>query len=153
MKPIPKYKTYQSPNSGLNADFDDSPHRGNWTHETIYRFGCTQIPIKIGQQPPEERYKWISMKYDMERDNRLAEAEKEFMKEYNLKPQDKIQMAQFQDMKLRIEWDVAWRIFDHVNESNDVSKTIDLNCLDIFEAESITKQKIYEAARLVQNSG
>jgi len=43
-------------------------------------------------------------------------------------------------MKLRIEWDVAWRIFDHVNENNDTTRHIDLNCLDIFEAESITKQ-------------
>ena len=55
-------------------------------------------------------------------------------------------------MKLRIEWDVAWRIFDHVNENNDISRTIDLNCLDIFEAESITKQQIYESARNVQNN-
>ena len=43
-------------------------------------------------------------------------------------------------MKIRIEWDVAWRIFDHVNESNDVNKHVDLNCLDINEAISITKQ-------------
>ena len=43
-------------------------------------------------------------------------------------------------MKIRIEWDVAWRIFDHVNENNDTKKHIDLNCLDINEAISITKQ-------------
>jgi len=54
---------------------------------------------------------------------------------------------------MRIEWDVAWRIFDHVNENNDTSRHIDLHCLDINEAESITKQQIYEAARSVQNMG
>ena len=49
-------------------------------------------------------------------------------------------------MKIRIEWDVAWRIFDHVNENNDTSKHIDLNCLDVNEAISIAKQQIYEVA-------
>ena len=56
-------------------------------------------------------------------------------------------------MKMRIEWDVAWRIFDHVNEHNDTARNIDLNCLDIYEAESITKQQIYECARKVMNEG
>ena len=50
-------------------------------------------------------------------------------------------------MKIRIEWDVAWRIFDHVNENNDSKKHIDLNCLDINEAISITKQQIYDGAQ------
>ena len=49
-------------------------------------------------------------------------------------------------MKIRIEWDVAWRIFDHVNENNDIKKHIDLNCLDVNEAMSIAKQQIYEIA-------
>lgn len=49
-------------------------------------------------------------------------------------------------MKIRIEWDVAWRVFDHVNESNDTNKHIDLNCLDINEAQNITKQCIIEVA-------
>ena len=49
-------------------------------------------------------------------------------------------------MKVRIEWDVAWRIFDHVNENNDIKKHIDLNCLDFNEAISIAKQHIYEIA-------
>ena len=50
-------------------------------------------------------------------------------------------------MKTRIEWDVAWRIFDHVNENNNTKKLIDLNCLDINEAISITKQQIYDVAQ------
>ena len=31
------------------------------------------------QQQDKERYKWILMKYDMERDNRLTQAEQLFM--------------------------------------------------------------------------
>ena len=49
-------------------------------------------------------------------------------------------------MRIRIEWDIAWRIFDHVNENNNTKKDIDLNCLDINEAISITKQTIYDIA-------
>ena len=50
-------------------------------------------------------------------------------------------------MKIRIQWDVAWRIFDHVNENNDTSHIIDLNCLDIDEAQNIAKQCIIEVAQ------
>ena len=52
-------------------------------------------------------------------------------------------------MKISIEWDIAWRIFDHVNENNDTKKHIDLNCLDINEACYIAKQQIYEVAKCV----
>lgn len=83
----------------------------------------------------------------MERDTRYAKAEKEFMKHRNLRPEEKIRMAEFQEQKMRIEWDVAWRIFDHVNENNDTTRQVDLHCLDVFEAESIAKQQIHESAR------
>jgi hypothetical protein len=53
--------------------------------------------------------------------------------------EDVLQLTEFQDMKMKIEWDVAWRIFDHVNEDNETTRHIDLHCLDVFEAESITK--------------
>jgi hypothetical protein len=79
------------------------------------------------------------MKYDMERDNRLAQAEQLFMQSQSLRPEERISQQQYQEMKIRIEWDVAWRIFDHVNENNDTSKLIDLNCLDINEAQNIAK--------------
>ena len=47
---------------------------------------------------------------------------------------------QFLEMKIGIEWDIAWRIFDTVNANNDTSRYIDLNCLDVNEACYITKQ-------------
>lgn len=85
----------------------------------------------------------------MERDERISNAEIEFKHRSGIsQPQ---LMAEFQDIKMRIEWDIAWQIFDHVNEHNDTQKEIDLHCLDVFEAESITKQCIYECARGVQN--
>ena len=80
------------------------------------------------------------MKYDMERDNRLTLAQQQYQDSQKGRPEEKISYSRYQEMKIRIEWDVAWRIFDHVNENNDTNKHIDLNCLDINEAISITKQ-------------
>ena len=83
----------------------------------------------------------------MMRDERIVKAEKLFKHKSGIsQPQ---LMAEFQDIKMRIEWDVAWQIFDHVNEHKDTLREIDLHCLDIFEAESISKQCIYECARSV----
>lgn len=49
-------------------------------------------------------------------------------------------LEDYEQEKITIEWDVAWQIFDEVNENNDITKHIDLNCLDINEAVNITKQ-------------
>lgn len=75
----------------------------------------------------------------MERDTRLAHLEDEYQRSLKLRPEDRISEAQYKEQKIRIEWDVAWRVFDKVNENNDTTKHIDLNCLDIHEACSITK--------------
>ena len=79
------------------------------------------------------------MKYDMERDHRIAIAEEQYLQSKVLRPEERISEKRYQETKIRIEWDVAWKIFDHVNENNDTSKVIDLNCLDVNEAQSITK--------------
>ena len=50
-------------------------------------------------------------------------------------------------MRIRIEWDIAWQIFDKVNENNDILKNIDLNCLDVNEAIYIMKEQIRETAK------
>ena len=87
------------------------------------------------------------MKYDMERDNRISQAEQNYRESKFLRPEEEISKEKFEEMKIRIEWDVAWKLFDHVNETNDTSKFIDLNCLDIQEAQNITKQQIFEIAK------
>ena len=50
-------------------------------------------------------------------------------------------------MRLRCKYDVAWRIFDEVNQFNDNYKHIDLTCLDYDDAVMIAKKKIIELAR------
>ena len=84
----------------------------------------------------------------MERDTRSSNLLQRYQDSLKgrCRPEDKINEMQYQEMKLRIEWDIAWRIFDHVNENNNTKKDIDLNCLDINEAISITKQTIYDIA-------
>ena len=46
----------------------------------------------------------------------------------------------------RIKMEVAWRIFEEVNEENDLNQHIDLSCLDCPDAISISKQKIFDLA-------
>jgi hypothetical protein len=55
-------------------------------------------------------------------------------------------------IRQRIKFDVAWQIFDEVNEENDTSKHIDLSCLHYTDAIAITKQKIFELARGVSQN-
>jgi|TARA_B110000285_G_C15022197_1_gene562212 hypothetical protein len=42
-------------------------------------------------------------------------------------------------MKQQINYDIAWQIFDEVNQNVDVDRYIDLNCLDLIDAKAITK--------------
>jgi hypothetical protein len=46
----------------------------------------------------------------------------------------------------RIKLDVAWEIFEELNELNEQEKHIDLSCLDYSDALIIAKQKIYDLA-------
>lgn len=49
----------------------------------------------------------------------------------------------------KVKFDVAWKIFDDINERNETFKHIDLSCLDFDDALAITKQKIYDLAKFV----
>lgn len=35
---------------------------------------------------------------------------------------------QYEDAKQEIHWDVAWQVFDEVNDAKDTERYIDLNC-------------------------
>ena len=54
---------------------------------------------------------------------------------------------QYEGMMLQINFDIAWNIFDEVNENNDTCMLIDLSCLELIDAQAVTKQKIYELAQ------
>lgn len=57
-----------------------------------------------------------------------------------MRPEEKMDTKSYKDNKLRIEWDVAWKVFEAVNKNNDSSQYVDLNCLDHNEACNIVKQ-------------
>jgi hypothetical protein len=58
---------------------------------------------------------------------------------YKANVDEKITFEQYQEMKQQINYDIAWQIFDEVNQSNDPDKYIDLNCLELSDAKAITK--------------
>lgn len=47
-----------------------------------------------------------------------------------------------------MRWEIAWDIFDAINERQGLNTQfeIDLNELDVEEAQAISKQKIYDIA-------
>ena len=53
-------------------------------------------------------------------------------------------------MKEQIDYDIIWQIFDEVNKYNDTDKFIDLNCLELPDAKTITYHKIYDIALLAR---
>ena len=42
-------------------------------------------------------------------------------------------------MLQHINYDVAWQIYDEVNEFNNTDEIIDLNCLEVMDAQAIAK--------------
>jgi hypothetical protein len=59
----------------------------------------------------------------------------------NLHPEE------FEEKKEEIRWDIAWQMFDQVNEGLETNYEIDLNCLDLEEAAAVAKQKIFDIAK------
>lgn len=55
---------------------------------------------------------------------------------------------QLLEAKQELIWDIAWEIFDDVNQYHDTDKHINLCCLSIDEAIPIAKQKIFDIAEI-----
>ena len=92
----------------------------------------------------EETYKWLRIKFDQEGDNKLDDLNMD-----RLDHRSKIATIseeEFEQMKEDVRWDIAWKIFDQINMSLNTDMEINLNCLDIDEAQAIAKQKIYDLA-------
>lgn len=88
-----------------------------------------------------ERYKWIQISFDQERDSAYMDLTHQAV---YLHPQD------YEEQKEEIRWDIAWQIFDQVNEGLETNFEIDLHCLDLEEAAAVAKQKIYDIAQDVE---
>lgn len=46
---------------------------------------------------------------------------------------------------------MAWLTFDKINQYNDTTKVVDLNCLEIKDALNIVYAKIHEVAQIVSD--
>ena len=57
---------------------------------------------------------------------------------------------EYVEMKQCINYDVAWQIFDEINEDIDNDRVIDLSCQDKLDAQGITKQKVYDVAMMAK---
>ena len=57
----------------------------------------------------------------MERDTRLTILETQYIKSQDMRPEEKMDTKSYKDNKLRIEWDIAWKVFESVNKQNDTT--------------------------------
>lgn len=89
-------------------------------------------------------------KYEEVRDNLQLEVDKEYQNHRFKKNEEQITFEQYQEMKQQINYDIAWQIFDEVNQNVDIDRYIDLNCLDLIDAQAITRQKIFDVASLIR---
>ena len=114
-----------------------------WSPENINHYSKDLQIMKFAINPnlleqARDRYKWITIDYDQERDNAYFNLNKEYLS----------QTASYlvEETKEEIRWDIAWQIFDEVNEGLDTDLEVDLNCLDTEEACAIAKQAIFDVA-------
>ena len=91
-------------------------------------------------------------KFEQVRDQLHKEVDKEYQANRYKTNEEKITFEQYQEMKQQINYDIAWQIFDEVNQYNDTDKFIDLSCLNIDDAKAITKQKIYDVGLLLREN-
>ena len=67
----------------------------------------------------------------------IEEANKEYSERQ--RSGNKMDNEEYSDILLQINYDIAWQIFDDVNQMNDTLCLIDLTCLDLTDAQAITK--------------
>ena len=85
------------------------------------------------------------------REQLQQEAQCEYQNNRNEQDPEFVSYEQYKEMLQQISYDVAWQIFDEVNEQNEVEQIIDLNCLDVMDADAIVKQKILDLGKLIRD--
>ena len=89
--------------------------------------------MRMTAQEEAERDEYIGEKYNSIFDQQMKRAKANLIK--NLGEDNQALLNREFDMAAnRIKFDVAWQIFDEVNETNDTLRHIDLSCLDHVDA-------------------
>jgi len=103
----------------------------------------------MSQQQFKAKRDAIIKKYDDVKSDLIDEANQEYTRTKGRIGGELISEAQYEEIMLQINYDIAWQIFDDVNVMNDTAVLIDLNCLDTMDAQAVTKQKIYDLSQLI----
>lgn len=103
----------------------------------------------MSQQQFKAKRDAIIKKYDDVKSDLIDEANQEYTRTKGRIGGELISEAQYEEIMLQINYDIAWQIFDDVNVMNDTAVLVDLNCLDTMDAQAVTKQKIYDLSQLI----
>lgn len=85
----------------------------------------------------EERYYNIFEKYENIRTQMYDDLDREFQDSYQ--SDQPMSEDQYEEAKQEIHWDVAWQIFDEINDAKDTERYIDLHCQSTDDAIAICK--------------
>ena len=96
-----------------------------------------------------DRYYSIQQKYDNIKTQMYDDLDREYQDSYQSR--EPMSQEQYEDAKQEIHWDVAWQVFDEVNDAKDTERYIDLHCQSVDDAIAICKQKIYDLAEVAKN--
>lgn len=100
----------------------------------------------LSHQELKHKNESLIQKYENMKNQMQDDLRNEYIQR-NRSGSNKLSDEQYEGMMLQINFDIAWNIFDEVNENNDTCMLIDLSCLELIDAQAVTKQKIFELAQ------
>ena len=123
-----------------------------WTNERITR--CLGVKSSYSSSLSIQALRLQNEQIIRKFEDLKDELEKEVNIEYQesmKKPQnDQISYEEFEEMLQQINYDIAWKIYDEVNQYNEQDQVIDLNCLDIQDAQAILKHKLCDLGKAIR---
>ena len=91
----------------------------------------------LSPQDLTTKTQFLKKKYSEIKTKFVEEANKEYTERQ--RQGSTMSNEEYSDILLQINYDIAWQIFDDVNQMNDTLCLIDLTCLDLTDAQAITK--------------
>ena len=94
---------------------------------------------RISSDELKYKNKIITEKYEQKKYDLQSELNRNFYNSFP-RPEDRQNANQrYKEELQQCNYDIAWQVFDEVNERNDALQIIDLNCLDVDDARAIAK--------------
>ena len=105
----------------------------------------------IPEAEMRQKCKSVVSKFEQRKAQLHEDVNKEYYETQN--QPNGIDYEEYQEMLQQINYDIAWQIFDEVNQQNNIDSLVDLSCLDVQDASAICKQVIYDAGVAVRDGG